>query len=283
MTEDKDHHLWICTDGGGLACLDRQAGHFTTYTAGGPNSLPHNNLKSICYDPKRDCLYIGTHMGGLSRFDRKTGRFYNYLNHSTKGLKEPNDVIFQVSFYNDQLIVSARNGVFSMNPDTNEFRLLYDGYYYQTFTIDPKGFLWLSAGTNLYSINLKHPEEVKSFSLPASIGQFGISKILKGNNQYLYIATLGSGLFVITNKLRPASTILPSRTNYSVIIAIIFYRLRQTTYSSQVIGVSHCLIQPPNHSVPLNWITDCPFHPSLMVVVYGCVVTILYLSEVQEA
>lgn len=112
MTEDKDHHLWICTDGGGLACLDRQAGHFTTYTAGGPNSLPHNNLKSICYDPKRDCLYIGTHMGGLSRFDRKTGRFYNYLNHSTKGLKEPNDVIFQVSFYNDQLIVSARNGVF---------------------------------------------------------------------------------------------------------------------------------------------------------------------------
>jgi hypothetical protein len=61
--------------------------------------------------------------------------------------------------------------------------LLYDGYYYQTFTIDPKGFLWLSAGTNLYSINLKHPEEVKSFSLPASIGQFGISKILKGNNQ----------------------------------------------------------------------------------------------------
>ena len=81
-----------------------------------------------------------------------------------------------------------------MNPDTNEFRLLYDGYYYQTFTIDPKGFLWLSAGTNLYSINLKHPEEVKSFSLPASIGQFGISKILKGNNQYLYIATLGSGL-----------------------------------------------------------------------------------------
>jgi ligand-binding sensor domain-containing protein len=101
MTEDKDHHLWICTDGGGLACLDRQAGHFTTYTAGGPNSLPHNNLKSICYDPKRDCLYIGTHMGGLSRFYRKTGRFYNYLNHSTKGLKEPNDVIFQVSFYND--------------------------------------------------------------------------------------------------------------------------------------------------------------------------------------
>ena len=46
----------------------------------------------------------------------------------------------EVSFYNDQLIVSARIGVFSMNPDTNEFRLLYDGYYYQTFTIDPKGF-----------------------------------------------------------------------------------------------------------------------------------------------
>ena len=79
-------------------------------------------------------------MGGLSRFDRKTGRFTTTSIIPPKGLKEPNDVIFQVSFYNDQLIVSARNGVFSMNPDTNEFRLLYDGYYYQTFTIDPKGF-----------------------------------------------------------------------------------------------------------------------------------------------
>lgn len=80
-------------------------------------------------------------MGGLSRFDRKTGRFYNYLNHSTKGLKEPNGVIFQVSFYNDQLIVSARNGVFSMNPDTNEFRLLYDGYYISNFhQLIPKVF-----------------------------------------------------------------------------------------------------------------------------------------------
>ena len=226
MTEDKDHHLWICTDGGGLACLDRQAGHFTTYTAGGPNSLPHNNLKSICYDPKRDCLYIGTHMGGLSRFDRKTGRFYNYLNHSTKGLKEPNDVIFQVSFYNDQLIVSARNGVFSMNPDTNEFRLLYDGYYYQTFTIDPKGFLWLSAGTNLYSINLKHPEEVKSFSLPASIGQFGISKILKGNNQYLYIATLGSGLFCYNEQTQTCINYTPEQNQ---LLSNYCYNLLQTS------------------------------------------------------
>ena len=98
-----------------------------------------------------------------------------------------------------------------MCTDTNEFRLLYDGYYYQTFTIDPKGFLWLSAGTNLYSINLKHPEEVKSFSLPASIGQFGISKILKGNNQYLYIATLGSGLFCYNEQTQTCINYTPLR------------------------------------------------------------------------
>ena len=33
MVEDKNHNLWIATDGGGINCLDRKQGTFTYYTA----------------------------------------------------------------------------------------------------------------------------------------------------------------------------------------------------------------------------------------------------------
>ena len=195
MVEDKDCHLWICTDGGGLACLDRATDQFTTYTAGGSNALPHNNLKSICYDPQRDHLYIGTHLGGLSRYDRKTGRFHNYLDTFGKDWKGPNDVIFQVAFSRDRLFVSARNGVFMMNPDTNEFRLLIHGQYYQTFVTDSEGYLWLASGREVYRLNPEHPEEVKTIDMASYGCQFNIVKLLENGDGRLYIGTLGSGLY----------------------------------------------------------------------------------------
>lgn len=196
MTEDKDHHLWVCTDGGGLACLDRQTGKFTTYTAGNANSVPHNNLKSICYDPKRDQLYIGTHMGGLSRYDRRTGRFYNYLNYTPPGsTKAPNDVTFHVAFGHDRLFVSARNGFFMLNPDTNEFQQLFNDRYYQTFSVDPKGDIWLGGHKDVFRVDSKSYRKTDSFNLATSGCQFPIVKVLMASNGKLYITTLGSGLF----------------------------------------------------------------------------------------
>lgn len=194
MTEDKEHNLWICTDGGGLTCLDRQNGTFTTLTAAN-SSLPHNNLKTICYDAKRDRLYIGTHMGGLSRYDRRTGQFYNYLDHRRQEAKAPNDVIFQVAFFNDRLFISARNGFFVMNPDTNEFRQLFNDMYYQTFSIDPEGDIWLAGHRTIYRVDSKSYAKTDSFGLAPHGCQFGIVKIEMSKQGKLYIATLGSGLF----------------------------------------------------------------------------------------
>lgn len=194
MTEDNDRNLWICTDGGGLARLDRQSGTFTTFTAG-VNSVPHNNLKTICYDAKRDRLYIGTHMGGLSRYDRRTGRFYNYLDSDRQGEKAPNDVIFQTEFVNDCLFVSARNGFFLMNPDTDEFRQLFNDRYYQTFSVGSEGDIWLAGYRTVYRLDPQSYAKADSLDLSAHGCQFSIVKILTDKNGKLYIATLGSGLF----------------------------------------------------------------------------------------
>lgn len=227
MVEDKDQHLWICTDGGGLACLDRETDRFTTYTAGGSNALPHNNLKSICYDPQRDYLYIGTHLGGLSRYDRKTGRFHNYLNTYGKDKKGPNDVIFQVAFFQDRLFVSARNGVFMMNPDTDEFQLLINDQYYQTFATDPEGgCLWLASGTQVYRLNPAQPKEMKSFNLASYGCQFHIIKLLKSNDGRLYIGTLGSGLYCYAEQTGQCTSYTPEQNQ---LLSNYCYNLLQTS------------------------------------------------------
>ncbi|MCD8182065.1 MAG: hypothetical protein LUE99_02045 [Bacteroides sp.] len=228
MTEDNDHNLWICTDGGGLARLDRDKGIFTNYTAGA-NSLPHNNLKSICYDPKRDQLYIGTHMGGLSRYDRRTGRFYNYLAHGGNG---PNDVIFQVLFYNDRLFVSARNGLFVMNPDTNEFRLLFDDMYYQTFSISPQGDIWLAGSKVIYRVDPKSYGKIDSFDLSANGCQFPIVKILSDAGNKLYIATLGSGLFCYDSQTKK---LINYTSEENQLLSNYCYNLLQTSEGSILI------------------------------------------------
>lgn len=195
MAEDNDGQLWICTDGGGLACLNRQTGKTRTFVAGNSNSVPHNNLKSICYDSHRNQLYIGTHLGGLSRYDCSTGKFHNYLSHTLPDNKTPNDVIFHVTFQHDKLFISARNGLFMMNPETNEFKRLFSDLYYQTFSIAPQGDIWMAGFHKVYRVNSKSYEKTDSLDLAANGCQFPIVKILMASNGKLYITTLGSGLF----------------------------------------------------------------------------------------
>lgn len=144
MVEDKDRNLWICTDGGGVNCLDRKTGTFTYYMASGINSILHDNTKSITYDDKRDQIYIGTYTGGVSRYDRKSRKFYNYLTDYERTKNGPNRIIYHVLFKDNWLYVSARNGFWRLNPETNEFQLINKNRLYLTFEIDSRGYIWLT-------------------------------------------------------------------------------------------------------------------------------------------
>jgi streptogramin lyase len=108
IVEDKDGCLWICTEGGGLHRLDRKTQTFHYFVSEDKNGPPHNNLKSISYDEKRDMLYIGTYTGGLTKFHISTRRFHHYLKHSNgSSSPRPNKIINHTQIYNDNLYVSA--------------------------------------------------------------------------------------------------------------------------------------------------------------------------------
>lgn len=193
MVEDKDGDLWICTEGGGLNCLNRKTQTFRYFVSEDKNGPPHNNLKSISYDEKRDMLYIGTHTGGLSKFYIPTQRFHHYMEHSGDSSPlRPNYIIHHTGIYKDYLYVSARNGLFRMNLNTEEFTDL--GHYCENFFIDSKGYLWYSFSGNLTRLNTNDLSEVKEISLRKRGMRFDATHILESNGN-IYIGTRGSGLY----------------------------------------------------------------------------------------
>ena len=193
MTEDRDRNLWICTDGGGVSYMHPGAHTFTNFKAGTGNALPHNNVKSICYDEKRHRIYIGTYLGGLSRYDITGKSFYNYQQQETKG-KIPGNIIFHTVFKNDRLYLSSNAGFFEMNPETNEFKLLYDNTYCQNFDIDNNGRAWLLVWGRLICIDLKNPKNVSSINLKDYGCPFRPTKV-KATAWGIYFGTLGAGIY----------------------------------------------------------------------------------------
>lgn len=202
MVEDCDRNLWICTEGGGLNCLNRNKRTIRSFTMSPcPESLPHNNLKSICYDEKRHYLYIGTHTGGLSRFDIARQSFKNYKKLYKGGKEVPGDIIHKVMLYKDTLFVAARNGTFMMDPDTETFQLIGDDISYPTFEIDADGYMWTASENFISRINLKYPHDLNSPQIyPFGSSGVTVSRIFDGNDGFIYIGTFGNGLYVLNKQ-----------------------------------------------------------------------------------
>ena len=191
MAEDKDGNLWICLDGGGLALLNRATHRFLYYKAG-LTGLPHDNLKSICYDAKRNRLYIGTHKGGLSSFNMSTRQFNNYEVRKADRKNFPADIIDQVELWHDSLIVAARNGLFLLDGDTGEGRMLTSRVILHV-TVDSSGNLWGVNTQNIYKISLNEPSSCMVLKCDAVDEEVIFSAVMI-MEPFVYLTTLGHGM-----------------------------------------------------------------------------------------
>jgi ligand-binding sensor domain-containing protein len=99
IAEDRDGHVWIATDGGGLNRYDPATGKINKYfhDPKNPASLSSNSLLSLEVD-YQGILWIGTWAGGLNRLDPKTGKIVRYLHDPTAPQNRTlgNNNIFQV-------------------------------------------------------------------------------------------------------------------------------------------------------------------------------------------
>jgi signal transduction histidine kinase/ligand-binding sensor domain-containing protein/DNA-binding response OmpR family regulator len=209
IAEDKNHNLWICTEGGGLNFLDRKTNTFQYHTAGGPNTISHNNLKSIHYNPDNHKLYIGTHLGGLNIYDINNNRFKHITTSTTENL--PNNIIDAIVPYDNKLIILTQKGIVQLDPQTETIRPFPDdplpakkiGHNITNLYIDRNRNLWLAlteGGLLRYNLQSKnHQTYTHLFHNPqTSIGRNPVSCIYETRNGALLFSTLGSGLFKYT-------------------------------------------------------------------------------------
>lgn len=199
---DKNEHLWLSTDGGGITCVDKKWNTLQQFTAGGKNSIPHNNVKSICYDEKKDCLYIGTYLGGLSRYDLNTGRFYNYWKEETHSSDRPDEIVFHVKMWKDQVYISAHNGFFRLDTQTQKFHKINIPFaFYEHFDIDAEGNLYMVGWKNVLCTHVEHPESIVYVPLAEGDSKATPTRVLATANG-VYIGTLGMGLFFYDRQTR---------------------------------------------------------------------------------
>ena len=76
IAEDRTGHLWLATNGGGVAKLNRKNGHVVNYRhdVANANSVSSNVVRRIMID-RTGVVWIGTRGAGLDRFDPETETF----------------------------------------------------------------------------------------------------------------------------------------------------------------------------------------------------------------
>ena len=91
IAEDPSGNLWLATNGGGLAMLDKDSGKFTTYRHDESNeaSIGSNVVRRVLVDDD-GAVWAGTRGAGLSRLDPKTGEFTHFRFNQGDGAKPDN-------------------------------------------------------------------------------------------------------------------------------------------------------------------------------------------------
>lgn len=79
MLEDASGELWIGTNGGGVARMDRNQDAYSTFTANpdDPGALPSGKINSILVDSRKQ-LWVSVYARGISRLDPATGKWEHY-------------------------------------------------------------------------------------------------------------------------------------------------------------------------------------------------------------
>ena len=192
MVEDKQHNLWICTDGGGLNFMDRQTQLFQSFNTKQSN-IKADNLKCICYDSIHNKLYMGLYLGGLTCFDIRTKQFKNYLNETVKG--RSHHTVLQVRMFGEQVVFLSEKGISILNPKNDEITLLAGTSGSGSFIIDSKGYLWMLRIDDVVRINMHNVKERRLYDFKTlGIGRYSPLCAYESKDGGIYIGTEGSGV-----------------------------------------------------------------------------------------
>jgi len=146
IVQDVNGFIWFGTQGG----LNRYDGRGFKIYANDPfnsNTLVHNLIQTLFYDPEKNQIWIGTYQG-LSRFDIDSETFTNYTVEQN-GLSNPVVVAIDKDDAGN-LWIGTLDGLNRLNPDTGE-NTVFDvpGKVIRDIYWDSEGKMWLGSYSGL--------------------------------------------------------------------------------------------------------------------------------------
>lgn len=205
LHEDSKRRLWIGTDGGGLARLDRATDTFVQYRFDpeNANSISDDAIRSL-YEDRSGNLWVGTAQGGLNLLLDSTGTFRRFIHdpqdpHSLGAGQVP-------SVYEDHqgtLWVGTERGLSEFRSSTQKFvhynrdpgdRYSLPGNRINAIFQDASGVLWLATHGGVSSWNYFSDTftyyQVKQGYLRNDL----ITSLAESTDGALWVGTYGGGL-----------------------------------------------------------------------------------------
>jgi len=120
VVEDGDGNLWLATNGGGLAMMERDTKRFTSFRhdPADSNSVSSNVVRSLMIDAD-GILWLGTRGGGLDRFNPGNGEFTHFRFSQDGSQSQGADDIYSVYKDSDGFVwAGSEGGLYRLNPES---------------------------------------------------------------------------------------------------------------------------------------------------------------------
>ena len=191
--ESSQKELWIGTRMHGLYRMnDKQQLSKVPYLPGTSEGISSEQIRDFVEDNEGN-IWFGT-FDGLHR--------YNYWKEESHSSDMPDEIVYHVKIWKDQIYISAHNGFFRLDTQTQKFhRINIPFAFYEHFDIDAEGNLYMVGWKNVLCTHVEHPESIVYVPLAEGDSKATPTRVL-ATSDGVYIGTLGMGLFFYDRQTR---------------------------------------------------------------------------------
>lgn len=215
------NHLWIGTEGDGLYRMDRTTRELRHYTAGGPDGLSSNFVRSLALDA-RNRLWVGT-FTSLDIYDEATGRFQVYTSNrrQNRSLSQSSIRSIFMDSQGGMWLGTYFGGLNYYHPLRERFRHIrfspegnsLNDNVIGCITEDRKGNLWIgtnNGGVNYYDIR---SGEYTYYTKEQGLGSNDVKAIYVDEQAgKVYIGTHTGGLNILDRRTGRIESLMPETT-----------------------------------------------------------------------
>jgi signal transduction histidine kinase/ligand-binding sensor domain-containing protein/DNA-binding response OmpR family regulator len=190
IATDKAGNIWVGTSDKGLYRYNTLTHQSLFYNMSNSN-ISGNNIKSICFDSRKNILWTGSFMGGVSYYDIAKNQF----THIQLDNSEDTEIVHRIRLVGDKLYIATYSGIYMLDANTLECRKLTEEVRVFDVLLDDE--------QNLYSVTLRNrfnkyePEQDGTYRhvFDTTFSGGAITALMKDRHGDVWLSTSKSGLY----------------------------------------------------------------------------------------